>query len=48
MSSTEPEVSPQIQTNTQMGPCALLNECFEQVPEAIVFADEGGRVTGKQ
>ncbi len=44
MSSTEPEVPPQIQTNTAMGPCALLNEFFEQVPEAIVFVDGGGRV----
>jgi len=44
MSSTKPEVPPQIQTNTAMGPCALLNEFFEQVPEAIVFVDGGGRV----
>ena len=44
MSSTEPEVPPPIQTNTAMEPCALLNEFFEQVPEAIVFVDGGGRV----
>ncbi len=44
MSSTEPEVPAQIQTNTAMGPCALLNEFFEHVPEAIVFVDGGGRV----
>jgi PAS domain S-box-containing protein len=44
MSSTEPEVPPQIQTNTATGPCALLNEFFENVPEAIVFVDGEGRV----
>ena len=44
MSSTEPGVPPQIQTNTATGPCALLNEFFEQVPEAIVFVDGVGHV----
>ena len=44
MSSSEPGLPPQIQINTGMGPGALLNEFFEQVPEAIVFVDERRRV----
>ncbi|RZU29777.1 Fis family NifA subfamily transcriptional regulator [Edaphobacter modestus] len=44
MSSSEPGLPPQIQINTGMGPCALLNEFFEQVPEAIVFVDGRRRV----
>ena len=44
MSSSEPGLPPQIQINTGMGLCALLNEFFEQVPEAIVFVDGRRRV----
>ena len=44
MSSSEPGLPPQIQINTGMGPYALLNEFFEQVPEAIVFVDGKRRV----
>lgn len=39
MSSSEPGLPSPIQINSGMDPCALLNEFFEQVPEAIVFVD---------
>lgn len=44
MSSIEPEVPPQIRTDTGMEPSALLSEFFEQVREAIVFVDGGRRI----
>lgn len=44
MSSPEHGLPPQIQINTEMDPCALLDEFFEQVREAIVFIDGGRRV----
>jgi formate hydrogenlyase transcriptional activator len=44
MSSSEPWLPPQIQSSSGTGPGALLNEFFEQVPEAIVFIDERRRV----
>jgi PAS domain S-box-containing protein len=44
MSLSEPGLPPQIQINTGMGPCALLKEFFEHVPEAIVFVDGTCRV----
>ncbi len=44
MSSSEPGLPPQTQIDTGMGPWALLDEFFEQVPEAIVFVDGRRRV----
>lgn len=44
MSSSDPWLPPQIQINPEISLCALLDEFFQQVPEAIVFVDGNGRV----